>query len=122
MNQSLAIQQVLEKIDNAIENGSYEDAGKALALLKEIKSDLHYFHQAGIDFKIVVENLDDSIFITDKEGNVLYVNPAHRKNTDILPEEVIGRNIDDIVAQGNLFTGGSTQDVLKEKIFALLSM
>lgn len=124
MNQSLAIQQVLEKIDNAIENGSYEDAGKALALLKEIKSDLHYFHQAGIDFKIVVENLDDSIFITDKEGNVLYVNPAHRKNTDILPEEVLGRNIDDIVAQGNLFTGGSTQDVLKEKkkIFRLATV
>nr|WP_281247630.1 PAS domain-containing protein [Hornefia porci] len=68
-----------------------------------------------MDFKVVVDSLDDSIYITDKEGRVMYVNPAHKKNTNIEPEEVLGRLTGDIVREGTLFTGGSTMDVIKEK-------
>ena len=79
------------------------------------------FLAQGIDFKIVVDALDDSIFITDKEGTCLYVNPAHQRNTEILPEEVLGRKVSDITAEGKLFTGGATMDVIesKKKIFRL---
>ncbi len=124
MNQTLAIQEVINKINRAIDEMTYKNEGSALALLREIKQDLHYFHQTGIDYKIVVDSLDDSIYITDKEGTVLYVNPAHQKNTGILPEEVLGRKTQDIVAEGNLFTGGSALDVLKEKkkIFRLATV
>lgn len=124
MNQALAIKQVVDKINTAIENGSYSDAEKALALLEELKQDLHVFLENGIDFKLVVDNLDDSIYITDSEGRVLYVNPAHEKHTGIHPEEVLGRRTQDIIEQGTLFTGGSVLDVLKEKkkIFRLATV
>jgi PAS domain-containing protein len=115
MNQTLAIQEVLDKINRCIEEGTYADAESTLALLQEIKQDLHFFHLTGIDFKIVVDSLDDSIYITDKDGRVLYVNPAHQKNTGIEPSEVLGRTTQEIVDQGNLFSGGSTLDVIKEK-------
>ena len=75
MNQALAIKQVVDKINTAIENGSYSDAEKALALLEELKQDLHVFLETGIDFKLVVDNLDDSIYITDSEGRVPYSRP-----------------------------------------------
>lgn len=115
MNQTLAIQEVIEKIDDAVTREDYKDPDAALALLQSIKADLHCFHEAGIDFKVVVDSLDDSIYITDREGRVMYVNPAHKKNTNIEPEEVLGRLTSDIIREGTLFTGGSTMDVIKEK-------
>ena len=108
MNQVLAIQKVQQKITKAITGGSYSDPKATLSLLKEIQNDLQVFLDNGIDFKIVVDSLDDSIYITDKEGKVLYVNPAHEKNTDIRPEEVLGKSTQEIVSDGSLFTGGAT--------------
>ena len=123
MEKSLAIQQVIEKIDRAL-GGSAELTEDAVSLLKEIRWDLNVFLQNGIDYKVVVDSLDDSVYITDAEGKVLYVNPAHQKNTGILPEEVLGRYTSDIVAKGDLFTGGSTLDVMEKKtrIFRLANV
>lgn len=74
-----------------------------------------------INFKAVVDALDDSVFISDRNGVCIYVNPAYEKNTKISPDEVIGRNVKDIVSEGRLFTGGATLDVLatKEKVLRL---
>lgn len=57
--------------------------------LKNIDHQLNYFLDKGIDFKQVVDGIDDSIFITDNKGNVLYVNPAYTRNTGIESERVI---------------------------------
>lgn len=115
MNQALAIQQVTEKITKAINDKSYENSANALDLLNEINNDLQFFFQQGIDYKVIVDSLDDSIYITDKEGVCIYVNPAYKRNTGIDPEEVLGRSIYDIVEEGKLFTGGASLDVLKNK-------
>lgn len=85
MDQVLAIQKVKEKIRKTLDNGEYQDGKKMADFLQEIDHDLEVFLAQGIDFKIVVDALDDSIFITDKEGTCLYVNPAHQRNTEILP-------------------------------------
>lgn len=115
MDQVLAIQKVKEKIKKVLESGDCGNASEMSAFLREIDNDLEVFLAQGIDFKIVVDALDDSIFITDAEGVCLYVNPAHQRNTTILPEEVIGRNVHDITSEGRLFTGGATADVIKNK-------
>lgn len=121
MDQVLAICEVKEKILSALGNADYQDNAKTKKLLEEIIVDLDAFLNLGIDFKHVVEALDDSIFITDNKGVCIYVNPAHQRNTEILPQEVLGRNVRDIVSEGKLFTGGATLDVLKEqkKVFRL---
>lgn len=115
MDQVLAIKQVQEKINKALTEGTCSSSDDAESLLRDISSDLDAFLAQGIDYKIVVENLDDSIFITDPEGRVLYVNPAYEKNTGILSEEVVGRTVQSIVEEGKLFSGGATLDVLKQK-------
>ncbi len=43
-------------------------------------------------FKETLEQLDSSVFITNKEGNILYVNPAFEINTGYSPKEAIGQN------------------------------
>ena len=119
MDQVIAIQKVLEKIDAALK--SPDDHPE---ILPEIRHDLEVFLTTGVDFKVVVDALDDSIFITDKDGRVIYVNPAHYKNTGILPEEVLGRLTSEIIEKGDLFTGGATMDVLseKKKVFRLATV
>ena len=81
MNQVLAISEIKEKILSVLENEDFRDADKMNLLLKEIILDLDAFLSLGIDFKHVIEALDDSIFITDEYGKCLYVNPAHERNT-----------------------------------------
>ena len=113
MNQVLAIYDIKKKILAALSSKDYENSERAKAIFEEIAKDLDAFLDLGIDFKHVVEALDDSIFITDKAGVCIYVNPAHKRNTEILPEEVLGRRVQDIIAEGKLFTGGATLDVIK---------
>ena len=43
--------------------------------------ELHAFQRENLDFHEIVEHVDHSIFVTDGEGNVLYVNPAYSQNT-----------------------------------------
>ena len=61
--------------------------------LEEIDVRLKAFHDRGIDFKEVVDGLDDSIMITDAEGTVLYINPAYTRNTEITEEDVLNRDV-----------------------------
>ena len=113
MDQVLAIQKVKEKIQKFLSESGSDQSPDVKNFLTEIDDDLQVFLNKGIDFKVVTDSLDDSIFITDKDGVCLYVNPAHHRNTGILPEEVLGRKVSDIVEEGSLFTGGATLEVLK---------
>lgn len=116
MDQVLAIKQIREKIDAILQH--IDDSGEGQSIrdsIKEAYDDLFVFLDKGIDFKEVVDTIDDSIWITDALGNVMYVNPAYESNTGIHPNEILGRNIEDIVKEGTLFTGGATMDVIKQK-------
>ena len=70
MNQYLAIYQVRQMLQKLISETADADLADKL---KNIDHQLNYFLDKGIDFKQVVDGIDDSIFITDNKGNVLYV-------------------------------------------------
>lgn len=112
MNQYKSISQIRSKLREVISSISDE---KLIDDLENIDRDLDYFFRWGIDFKEVVDTLDDSIFITDSHGNVLYVNPAYSRNTKIQPEQVLGHNINDLIGTDKIYTGGAIPDVLKTK-------
>lgn len=80
MNQYLAIYQVRQMLQKLISETADADLADKL---KNIDHQLNYFLDKGIDFKQVVDGIDDSIFITDNKGNVLYVNPAYTRNTGL---------------------------------------
>ncbi|MBR6473560.1 MAG: sigma 54-interacting transcriptional regulator [Firmicutes bacterium] len=65
------------------------------------------------DFKEIIDNLDESLLITDAEGRVRYVNPAYTANTGIPADAVMGRTVREILDDGHIFTGGAVMSVLE---------
>jgi len=68
-----------------------------------------------LDFREVCENLYDGIHITDGEGKVLFINKAYTRTTGIRPEDVLGRRVSDIEAEGKLYRGSVTAQVLERR-------
>lgn len=110
MDQYKSISQIRSKLREIIAGVSDEKLSEEL---ENVDHDLDYFFKRGIDFKEVMDTLDDSIFITDNQGNVLYVNSAYSRNTGIRPEQVLGHNINALLGPDKVYTGGAVPDVLK---------
>lgn len=109
MNQSLSIYNIRQKLHDIMEN---TDSNTAQAL-SEVDASLGGFLDYGIDFKRVVDGLDDSLLITDNTGKCIYVNPAYSKNTSIQPKEILGKVVMDEYGPGKLFSHGAVGDVIK---------
>ena len=84
MDQYLSIRAVRAMLQKAIEMA---DSPSTEEQLRAIDEKLAVFHDAGIDFKEVVDSLDNSILITDGQGIVLYINPAYTRNTGITEDD-----------------------------------
>ena len=56
-----------------------------------MKSRLDKFVQSPILLSKVIQQIGDNVMITDREGVILYINPAFVKTTGYAKEEVIGR-------------------------------
>lgn len=110
MNQYLAICQIRDMLSKTIDQSSDPQLKKQL---EDIDRELMHFLDKGIDFKEIVDGLDDGIFITDSQGKVLYINPAYSRNTGIPPEAVLNRNVHDLMGKDKVYTGGAVPDVLK---------
>ena len=97
------------------------DCGETAGLLLQTAEELREYQAQNLDFHEIVEHVDHSIFVTDGAGNVLYVNPAYSRNTNVQPEDVLGRNVFDIVREGKVFTGGASCDVIRtgQRVFRL---
>ena len=109
MNQSLSIYNIRQKLHDIMKN---TDSNTAQAL-SEVDASLGDFLDYGIDFKRVVDGLDDSLLITDNTGKCIYVNPAYSKNTSIQPKEILGKVVMDEYDPGKLFSHGAVGDVIK---------
>lgn len=112
MNQYSAIREVRKLLRLVMDES---DRPELVAKLEEIDHRLQAFHDRGIDFKEVVDGLDDSIMITDADGTVLYINPAYTRNTGITEDEVLNRDIHALIGEDKLFTGGAVTSVLENK-------
>ena len=124
MNNSITVTRLLDTVKDVLARKEYENPAAMLEFCNKLEQSLTSLLEDDIDFKTVINSLDDSILITDSSSKVIYVNPNYKNNTGIAPEQILGKKISDIVAEGSLFTGGAVLDVLrtKEKAFRLSSV
>ena len=76
----------LEQLCDSIRAG---ESTKALHQAEELE-ELARIEDEGVDFKAVVDNLLDGVYVTDGKAVTQYVNPAYTKHTGIQPEEIVG--------------------------------
>ncbi|MGN0658798.1 MAG: sigma-54 interaction domain-containing protein [Emergencia sp.] len=67
----------------------------------------------GIDFKAICDHLIDAIYVTDGEGNTIYVNDAYLRLGGFSREELQGKNIFDPGQLEGLYSGGVLPDVIR---------
>ncbi len=65
-------------------------------------------------YKIIIENLGEEIFVSDGNGDVLFVNPASIEINELDIENIIGRNVRELQSEG-YFSESSTLKVLEEQ-------
>ena len=70
-----------------------------LSILENTSCELHYVKDHIKELGEIINSSYDGIFITDGSGNVLLVNDAYQKMTGIPAQEVLGRNMKQLVAQ-----------------------
>jgi PAS domain S-box-containing protein len=81
-----------------------ENISKELDLFKNMKNWLD----------TVIDSSYDGLWICDHEGKVIRVNRASERINSVKPEEVIGKNVRDLMGEG-LFDKSVTLEVLKRK-------
>lgn len=82
-----------------------EGLNLALQEIKEIKEH---------DLREIGNYLYDGIYIADGNGKTIYINEAYTRITGITSKEVVGKYVEELVAEG-LFSNAVTPEVIKHK-------
>ncbi|MCX7698641.1 MAG: sigma 54-interacting transcriptional regulator [Candidatus Goldbacteria bacterium] len=75
---------------------------------------INSYEKIAKDFQAIIENTYDGLYITDGEANTLMVNQAYERITGIKREEVIGKNMRELVAKG-VFDRSVSLEVIEKK-------
>jgi PAS domain S-box-containing protein len=78
--------------------------------LEEVRTALQSVRE--FDFREIGDHVYDGIYVADGTGKTLYVNAAYTRITGIRAEEVVGRNVADLVAAG-LYRNAVTPEVIR---------
>ena len=82
--------------------------------LEEISKELNYVKNLNKELDAIIESVSDGIYITDGNGDTLRINSSYEKITGIKSEEVLGKNMKELVKKG-VFSESVTFKVLEKK-------
>ena len=91
MNNSITVTCLLDTVKDVLDRKEYENPAAMLEFCNKLEQSLASLLEDDIDFKTVINSLDDSILITDSNSKVIYVNPNYKNNTGIAPEQILGK-------------------------------
>lgn len=83
-----------------------------ISRLEQVSHELEYTKKLKAEVDAIIEASFDSIFVTDAKGNVLSINEAYTRITGITAEEIMGKNMYDLVQEG-LYDRSATIEVIE---------
>jgi PAS domain S-box-containing protein len=102
-----------ELMDAAAVPGTSPPAGNDIIRgLEEVRTTLRSVRE--FDFREIGDHVYDGIYIADGQGKTLYVNAAYTRITGIRADEVVGRNVGDLMAAG-LYHNAVTPEVIRTR-------
>lgn len=69
-------------------------------------------------YKIAIDHLYDGVFITDREGKIIYVNEAYTKMSGLKYDDVVGQYVEDLEEKGIFKNSTSPHVRRKNKIIS----
>jgi PAS domain S-box-containing protein len=109
---------LLAKADAIINEGAVEGVVVEFMNLDDIASFLEgadVFKKMKFWLDAVIDSSYDGLWVCDHLGNVIRVNRASERINQLQAEDVVGRNMQDLVAEG-MFDKSVTMEVLKKKV------
>jgi PAS domain S-box-containing protein len=100
-----------------IKNGRVEGAIAVLqdiSSLESIGAELKVTNELNKELDAIIDSVYEGIYITDGDANTLRINKAYTRMTGIRPEEVLGKNMSNLVEKG-LYSESVTLHVLEKK-------
>jgi transcriptional regulator with PAS, ATPase and Fis domain len=85
-----------------------------ISTLESVTHELEYTKKLKSELDAIIEASFDSIFVTDAKANVISINEAYTRITGISAEEIIGKNMYDLVEQG-LYDRSATIHVIENR-------
>ncbi|MCK8825061.1 sigma-54-dependent Fis family transcriptional regulator [Fuchsiella alkaliacetigena] len=82
--------------------------------LESISAELNVVKNLNKELDAIIESVSDGIYITDGNADTIRINSAYEKITGIKSEEVEGRNMKDLVAEG-IFSESVTFQVFEQR-------
>ena len=82
--------------------------------LEEMAKQTGFFQEIIGELEAIIQSSSDGLWICDGEANVLRMNPASERIHEIRAEDVLGRNMQDLVDEG-FIDKSSTLEVLKAR-------
>lgn len=83
-----------------------------ISTLENVSNELEYIKKVKAELDAIIEASFDSIFVTDAKANVVSINEAYTRITGIKAEEIVGKNMYDLVEQG-LYDRSATTYVIE---------
>ncbi|MGS0765704.1 sigma 54-interacting transcriptional regulator [Syntrophomonas curvata] len=71
-----------------------------ISKLEHVSDELEYTKKLKAEVDAIIEASFDSIFVTDAKANVLSINEAYTRITGIKAEDILGKNMYDLVEEG----------------------
>ena len=88
--------------------------------IEETLECVNYYHQACIELEGVINSSSDGIWVCDADATVLRINKASEILNNIQAEEIVGRNMEEVVDMGLVDTSVTLKVIQKQKNASIL--
>lgn len=88
--------------------------------LEHVAKQMRFFQHLTRELEAIIDSSSDGLFVCDAKANVIRVNPASERIHKIKAEEVIGKNMVDLLAQGFIDQSAALQAIESKETTSLL--
>lgn len=91
-----------------------------ITAIEKVTSRMTAFQDLSIELDTIIDSSNDGLFICDGKGDVLRCNSASQRLTGVTAEEVVGRNIIELVQNGVIDRSVTLEVIQKKKKVSLI--
>ena len=89
-------------------------------VLEKMARQMHFFQHLTRELEAIIDSSSDGLFVCDASANVIRVNPASERIHKIKAEELVGKNMVDLIKEGFIDQSAALQAIQKNKTVSLL--